>query len=181
MNLLPLNDPRWKDLCHRNWSEGQPSISVPDAPFVPDILSQLVKQPERTDIFDDLWPWLCSEGTAWSAAYATVPYAVYLASSVSLADRFKYLYFTGLVAMCSCPDSGSSFEIEPYLTSDYEAALNLALPMVAEIITHKQDLTETCYILSTISALKGHIKLANVLGNIAYNGGECENIQDGPF
>jgi hypothetical protein len=174
MNLLPLDDPRWRDLCHRNWSNGKPSAWAPDAPFVPDILAKLVEHPERTELFSDLWPWLCSEGTAWAASYAAVPYAVDFARRVSPANRFEYLLFVGLVAQCSCSESGLSFEINPYLVADYEEALKLAVPLLAETLPLKHDQTETRYILSSIAALKGHSKLADVLGNIACICGQCE-------
>ena len=174
MNLLPLDDPRWKELCHRNWSDGKPSDWAPDAPFVPDVLKQLAETPEQTKLWGDLWPWLCSEGTAWAASYAAVPYAIDFARRVAPADRFEYLFFAGLVAHCSCPDSRSSFEIKPYLKLDYEEALRLALPLLAETLTLKHDQTETRYILSTIAALKGHPKLADVLENLGCICAECE-------
>lgn len=118
MNLLPLDDPRWNDLSHRDWSARQTSAWVPNI---------LAEHPERTDLFNDLWPSLCSEGTAWAVSYAAVPYAVEFARRVSPVDRFEYLFFVGLVAMCTCPESGDGFEIKPYLASDYEQALKLAL------------------------------------------------------
>lgn len=141
---------------------------------MPDVLAKLVEHPEETKVFHDLWPWLCSEGTAWAAAYAVVPYAVEFARRVPLATRFEYLYFVGLVAICSSPGDGEAFEIQPYLISDYEEALKQALPLIAETLTVDHDQTETRYILSTIAALKGHVKLADVLDHLDCVSGECE-------
>src|SRR5262245_27033477 len=44
VDKLPLDDPRWKELNHRNWSHGKRSDRTPDAPFVPDELSELTSQ-----------------------------------------------------------------------------------------------------------------------------------------
>lgn len=174
MNLLPLNDPRWKELCHRNWSNGQPSAWAPDAPFVPNILAELVEHPAGTQLFSELWPWLCSEGTAWAASYATVPYAVDFARRVSPVQRLEYLLFVGLVAQCSCPQSGPSYEIKDYVAADYKEALQLAIPLLADTLPLAHDQTETRYILSAIAALKGHPKLADVLEHIDCIHGQCE-------
>ena len=174
MDLLPLNDPRWNDLCHRDSPDGQPSDWAPGAQFVPGALEPLAQDPEQTRLWRDLWPCLCSEGTAWAASYAAVPYAIDFARRVAPANRFEYLLFVGLVAHCSCPDSGPSFQIKPYLKRDYEDALRLAIPLLAETLTLKHDQTETRYILSTIAALKGHPKLADVLENIDCICAECE-------
>lgn len=60
---------------HRNRSKGQ------GGPFVPDELRHLLAHPADGKRFDDLWPYLCSEGTAWPAAYAAAPYFVTIARS----------------------------------------------------------------------------------------------------
>lgn len=181
MKLLPLDDPRWKTLCHRNWSDGRPSASVPDAPFVPDVLALLVEQPERTDLFSDLSEWLCSEGTAWAASYAVVPYAVDFSRRLKPEKRFEYLYFVGLVVQCSCPDMGSAFEVKSFLTSDYQKALELALPLAAESLLDHHDQTETRCLLSTLAALKGHPQIAEVLDNAGCICGECPNCGESVY
>lgn len=174
MTLLPLDDPRWKDLDHRGWTGGRPYELDPNSPFAPAELAALMKTPNDLKRFQDLWPYLCSEGTAWAASYAAVPYAVEFARRVPPAERFEYLFFVGLVAHCSCPESGSSFEIKPYLAAEYETALRLALPLLGETLALNHDQTETRYILSTIAALKGHSKLAEVLENIDCICTECK-------
>lgn len=170
MNLLPLDDERWKNLAHRNWSHGKPSDWAPHAPFAPDVLAKLVASPESSELFSDLWPWLCSEGTAWPAAHAVVPYAVMLASRVPPEKRFEYLFFVGLVAHCTASESSG---IEPFLKRDYDEALRLALSLVADTLSVKHNQTETRYLLSTIAALKGHYRLADVLENLDCVHGEC--------
>jgi hypothetical protein len=162
MELLPLDDPRWVHLNHRNWSDGKPSPGVPDAPFVPDQLARLLENPS------DLKCWLCSEGTAWPAAFAAVPYAVELARCLPPNERTEYLFFVGLVVMCSWPETG-----ERFLAKSYKQALTEALPLLTETLNCSHDVIATRYLLAAVAALKGHTKLANVLNNLECICEEC--------
>ena len=69
-SMLPLDDPRWLELGHRSWSPGQCPGDDPGAPFVPQELSGLLAEPTDFGRLNDLWPYLCSEDTAWPAAVA---------------------------------------------------------------------------------------------------------------
>jgi hypothetical protein len=71
--MLSLDDPRWLDLNHRGWAQGTRYGLDPNAPFVPDELARLLQDPSDLKRFRSLWPYLCSEGTAWAAAYAALP------------------------------------------------------------------------------------------------------------
>jgi hypothetical protein len=180
--MLPLDDPRWRELDHRNWSHGKPSARVPDAPFVPDELAKLLNNPADLERFNDLWPWLCSEGTSWPAAYAAVPYAVDLARRLPPDKRFEYLYFVGLVAICSGPEQAESHSagsliatgwIKPYLIAGYRQALAAALPLLGETLAVHHGTDETRYLLAAAAALKGHCKLGEVLNHMDCICGEC--------
>jgi hypothetical protein len=173
MDLLPLDDPRWRDLNHRNWSNGKPSDWAPDAPFVPDELAKLSKNPADLDLFRDFWPWLCSEGTTWAAAYAAVPYMVEFAKRLPPDQRSEYLIVIGLIVTDSCPDQGESFEIKAYLRESYQRALEEAMPLVAETLGFPHNVGDTRYLLASVAALKGHRKLASVLQDMDCICGEC--------
>ncbi len=123
MDLLPFDDPRWKELNHRNWSGGKRCEWTPDAPFVPLELSELVKEPGDIERFRNLWPWLCSEGTTYAAAYAVVPYMAAFAERLPPEQRFEYLSVIGLVDANSCPENGVAFEIKGYLEEGYRRGL----------------------------------------------------------
>jgi hypothetical protein len=164
--MLPLDDPRWNDLNHRGWTGGQRYYMDSDAPYVPEELTKLIENPSDIERFQSLWPYLCSEGTTWAAAYAAVPYLVEIAKRLSPQQRWEHLYVVGLVVMCSCPDRGESFAIKPYLADSYRQALAEALPLLAETLVHRHDLTETRYLLAAIAALKGHPKLGAVLNDL---------------
>ena len=88
------------ELGHRNWSPGQRPGDDPDAPFVPQELSGLLAEPTDFGRLTDLWPYLCSEDTAWPAAYAAVPYLVELARRLRPAERGDYLYVVGFIVIC---------------------------------------------------------------------------------
>ncbi|MGC5561576.1 hypothetical protein ACPYPG_01870 [Streptomyces sp. FR-108] len=164
--MISLDDPRWPDLDHRGWSKGR---GAPDAPFVPDELRQLAADPTNGERFSDLWPYLCSEGTAWPAAYAAVPHLVTLARGLPAArsERDDYLYVVGLVAICS----GELGEVPDDLPADiadaYRQALPEALALLAEtLVTAEHDQTATRYLLAAMAALKGHPEYAEILNEL---------------
>jgi hypothetical protein len=172
--MLSLDDPRWKELDHRGWSSGVRSSLDPDAPFVPDELAKLLDAPTDLERFGALWPYLCSEGTAWDAAYAAVPYAVELARRLPPAQRFEYLYFAGLVVIRSGGvGQGSLSWVKPYLLKDYQRAVADALPLLAETLVCPQDPTETRYLLAAAAALKGNHELGEVLNDLQSSCGQC--------
>jgi len=165
--MLPLNDLRWSELCTRNG----------DAAWVPRRIATLLERPDDLPAFQDLWPWLCSEGTAWSAAYAAVPYVVELAKRLPPDLRFEHIYFVGLVVMCSGSDALPSTEeeiaIKPYLLDSYRSALREIMPLLAETLICEHHLSDTRLILAAAAALKGHPKLGDVLNRLDCISGEC--------
>jgi hypothetical protein len=173
MDLLPLDDPRWRDLDHRNWANGRRSEWAPDAPFVPDELAKLVENPADIERFRKLWPWLCSENATYAAAYAAVPYMVMLAKRLPPEQRFEYLCVIGLVVADATPEQEGHLGLKDYLLEGYERALGEALPLIAETLTGPHNVTETRYLLAAVAALKGHKKLARVLQDMDAVNGEC--------
>lgn len=161
--MLLLDDPRWTELDHRGWSGGERSRQDAGAPYVADELRALTLTPSDLARFRSLWPYLCSEGTAWSAAYAAVPHLVNIAASLSPSARFEYIYVVGLVRICEAFASGPSFELKPYLADSYHAALERALSLIAESLVSPHDLAETRYLLAATAALKGHRQLGDIL------------------
>jgi hypothetical protein len=164
--MISLDDSRWPALDHRNWSGGH---GGPDAPFVPDELRRLTADPSDGERFGDLWPYLCSEGTAWPAAYAAVPHLVALARVLPPArtERDDYLYVVGLVAMCS----GERGEVPADLPADIADAYHQALPEALALLTQTlaagtHDQSTTGYLLAATAALKGHPEYADILNDL---------------
>ncbi len=181
MDLLPLDDPRWRELDHRNWRGGRRSEWSPDAPFVPDELAELANNPADRKRFTDLWPWLSSEGTTYAAAYAAVPYMVAFAERLPPEQRFEYLCVIGIVESNSCPEGGESFAIKEYLQAGYHRALSKALALIGETLGVGLDASDTRYLLATVAALKGHRKLAKVLQDMDCICGECPKCGETVF
>jgi hypothetical protein len=172
LSMLSLDDSRWKNLDHRGWSEGSRSKVDPDAPIVWEELTLLLNDPSDIRRFRLLWPYLCSEGTTWAAAYAAVPYVIELAARLPPEQRLEHVYFVGLVAMCSCPSSGESFAIKPYLVDSYWQALAQAMPLLVETLLCHHNATDTRYLLAAAAALKGQSRLGRVLNDLD---AICEN------
>src|SRR3954452_17081019 len=78
--VLPLDDPRWYELAHRNWVNGSPA-GEPDAPFVAEVLAGVYEAPDDAESLARVSPYLCSEGTTYAAAYAAIPHLVRLAAN----------------------------------------------------------------------------------------------------
>jgi hypothetical protein len=136
------------------------------AGFIPKRLEHLLQQPDDLAAFQDLWPELCSEGTAWSAAYAAAPYIIEIAQKLSPAQRFEHVFFVGCIARCECPDSGESFRLQPYLAESYHHALREGLVLVGATLACAQDADDTRHLLASISALKGHRELAEAIEHL---------------
>ncbi|HEX8200059.1 MAG TPA: hypothetical protein VF590_06200 [Isosphaeraceae bacterium] len=136
-------------------------------------MAKLWENPADVERFNNLWPWLCSEGTTWAAAYAAVPYIVELARRLTPEKRFDYLCFVGLTVICSCPGQGESFEIKPFLEEGYRRAIADALPLLAESLVYQHDATETRYLLAAVAALKGHPQLGGILEHLDSISGQC--------
>ena len=148
MGQLSLDDSRWSQLEYR---EGRGT-------WIAHRLGRLVANPGDLRDFNDLWPYLCSEGTAWSASYAAAPYVVEIATALPPAQRLDHLYFLGLVEMCSEP-GGCPHD----LRDAYRQALADAHSLLAQTLVCAHDLADTRYLLAAAAALKGHLSLANLL------------------
>jgi hypothetical protein len=159
--MLALDDDRWKELDHRGWSNGSRASLDPGAPFVPDELRVLLADPHDVARFRTLWPYLCSEGTTWPAAYAAAPYLVEIAARLSPPERYEYVVVVGLIATYAAPEA-----IAPYLIDSYRNALTKALALLADMIAATHDLTDTRYLLSAAAALKGHPRLGEILDQL---------------
>lgn len=164
--MLPLADPRWLDLDHRGWSAGRRSELDRETPFVPDELHHLLANPGDQQRFTSLWPYLCSEGTAWPAAYAAVPYLVEVARQLPPAERTDHVYVIGLIVMCSGPYGTTPAELPDDIATAYLHALPQALTLLTETLSTPHDLVMTQYLLAAAAALKGHVTLAHVLDEL---------------
>ena len=147
-----------------------------EASFVAVELKLLFDNPNDEDRFDNLWPYLCSEGTTHSAAYASAPFLLELARLATGHARFKYLYVLSLFRMCE-PTAPSQRACSPAYRESYQLALREALPLVAELST--QDFGyENFYVLSALAALKEMPRLASCIESISLEEFKCPECQE---
>jgi hypothetical protein len=156
--VLPLDDPRWRELSHRNWRDGS-LAGDPDAPFVPDVLARLYEAPHDTDLFSGMWPYLCSEGTTYAAAYAAIPHIVRIAATLDRESRADYLIFVGLAVIYATPESADAYAIKEYLRDSFSQAKREALPLILETLEVAEDGATVRYLLAGAAALSGHPRL----------------------
>lgn len=149
---LPLDDPYWQDLDHRGGR---------DTPDVPTELAALVTDPDQEERFRDLWPYLCSEGSTWPAAYAATPYLVDLASSLPPERRVEHIAALGLIAA-----HGAPADAPDRLADAYIAGLSRAVPLAAETLAQPVATSDLVWLLAAVAALHGHAALAQVLPDL---------------
>jgi hypothetical protein len=171
--MLPLDDPRWLNLGHRNWSPGD-APGAGDVPFVPDELRLLLADPRDHERFGDLWPHLCSEDTPWPAAYAAVPYIVAIARDLPPAERDHYLIIVGFIAACSGPYGHVLREVPDDIAADYRRSLPEALALLTEQLATPQSLADIRRIFAAAAALQGHGEFSEFLFDLDLHA-ECES------
>jgi len=149
MERLSLTDSRWSELAHRGGT----------AEDIPVKLKHLLAHPDDVAAFSDMWPYLCSEGTAWPAAFAVVPYVVEIAAKLPRGQRTEHLAFIGLVRIGTDEQTG----IRGDLRESYEAILPKALSMALDELSLEQTPADTRYLLATAAALKGYPKIGDAI------------------
>ena len=103
-----------------------------DATFVAEELKLLFDNPRDEARFDSLWPYLCSEGTTHSSAFASAPFLLELARLADGHAQFKYLYVLALFKMCEPDDSNHPRACPSDYREKYESSLRLSLIHISE-------------------------------------------------
>jgi hypothetical protein len=150
--MLALDDPRWQTLASRSGLDRRP-LSVPAA------LKHIREHPEPDDIFDHLWPDLCSEDTPYPAAYAAAPYLVEIAGQRSPLRALDYVLFLGYLESLT-----QRSEVDPQDRADYAAAIEAAAA-IARSIAELHDVApkEFALLLGSLAAFEGRYRLSELL------------------
>jgi hypothetical protein len=146
--MLPLNSPRWQELKIRSGA----------ASTVPTEIGHLLEHPDDAERLADLSSELCSEDTAWSAAYAAAPYLLEIARKQSLEARGYALVSIGFVVLCS-----ADTVVPDDLMPAYQAAISGTLPLLLETMHLPAPLEDLRYQFLAVAALKGHLALAELM------------------
>jgi hypothetical protein len=151
MLLVPLDSPRWFDLHCRSGSAGNVGETL-------SALSQSFQRP----VFGDLAAELCSEGTAWSAAFAAAPYVLELARRTTGQDRVECLLFLGLVRISEVEDQ-PAFACPSDLRASYRKSVADTVPLLLLELGQPQEPTTLRYLLSALAAAKDDPCVATIL------------------
>ncbi|HEU5059098.1 MAG TPA: hypothetical protein VFU21_21340, partial [Kofleriaceae bacterium] len=84
--MLGLDDPRWRQLDH----------AYGPADNIPGLLRALERGEQ--ELWDELVPALCHQGTVYTATYAAIPHIVRIGTHEPLDDQLGFWSFVGAVA-----------------------------------------------------------------------------------
>jgi hypothetical protein len=150
VNPLPLDSPRWDELSTRMGREGRQ---------VRKTLQALSASPSQVELFREMWPELCSEGTTYEAAYAAAPYLVAAAERVSRPDGLEFLIVLGLIAT-------DATYVPEDLAPAYVRALTQALALSLDRLMDCPTDQTLRYLLSAAAAFRGRTDLGATLADL---------------
>jgi len=133
---------------------------------VPDVLARLYEAPQDTGLFSGMWPYLCSEGTTYAAAYAAIPHIVRIAATLDRESRADYLIFVGFAVIYATPEAGDAYAIKEYLRDGFIQAKREALPLILETLEVAEDGAIVRSLLAGAAALSGHPRLGAAVGSL---------------
>lgn len=150
-DALPLEDARWNTLAHRA------GVGPVEEMNIAAELQSLLHDPLNIERAQELWPYLASEGSTWTAAYAALPYLVQILTLQPAELRAELLSAIGIV-LTGADESAVPKDLLP----GYRAALDAVyLPLGEALCT--LSAADLPWVLATISALRGNRELAEVL------------------
>jgi len=148
--LLPLSDPKWKELTG--------GYKIPyDASVA---LSRLER---GEDVWNELWQELHHQGDVGEASYAAVPHIVRIAAKLSRRDWNLY----GLLSTIEIErHRKSNPPLPPWLTESYRLAWRTLLDIALEdlrVLTERETVQS---ILGVLALAKGDLKLGAMISFI---------------
>jgi hypothetical protein len=145
--LIPLDDPRWKEL--EGGYKVRYDASIP--------LSRLERGEE---VWDELWQELHHQGDVGEASYAAVPQLVRIAKDLPSRDWNFY----SLVSVIEIErHRRSNPPLPKWLIEDYELAWYELLQLAIEDLRRADDKLTFRSILGAMALSKGHIELGALL------------------
>ncbi|MGV1825523.1 hypothetical protein [Agrobacterium vitis] len=170
--MLPLNDPRWKELRH----------AYGDATDLPQLLQALDSSTEtmtdKTELWFSLWSRLCHQGDVYTASYVAVPHIIRIAGQAK--GPINSSFFQLPTAIEIARKTGLAPEIPKVYAEDYHHAISQLVEIV--YLHLKEDWDQETLLAATAAqaVAKGHVAVANALLNLTddliaeINSGEFE-------
>jgi hypothetical protein len=157
--MLPLDDPRWKDLRH----------AYGDAADIPGVLRTLAsstgpKANYQDEPWSSLWSSLCHQGDVYSASYVAVPHIVQIASEARGPIDFSFFQFPAEIEVAR--KTGRGPDIPQAFADDYHRAIARLMGIIS---LHQNEPWDRSMLLSVSAAqavVKGHIDVAEALLNL---------------
>ena len=150
--MIGLDNPEWQRL----------EDAYGSAEGIPNLLQQLFADLTDKKAWNNLWSSLCHQNTIYSASVAVAPHLVSMATNLALNDRLGPLILVGSIAACIGQPPN-------YVRADSEFSqcCSKALHLLLELVEHG-NLTDRNlrYSLSSVAALLGDSKLANVIASL---------------
>lgn len=151
--MLPLDDPRWKDLRH----------AYGDAADIPDLLRALAsstgpKAGYEAEPWFSLWSSLCHQEDVYTASYAAVPHVVQIASEAKGPIDFSFFLLPASIEISR--KAGRGPNIPDAYADDYHRAIGR---LVDNASLHRNGAWDQSMLMSVAAALavaKGHIDVA---------------------
>jgi cell wall assembly regulator SMI1 len=157
MASLPLDDARWVQL----WTNNGPARNLPE------LITYLLEHPDNVEAFTALNEAICADGATLSGGFAAMPYLVEMARKLPASQRATVLNSIGWIVVAADPSSEDAhFRLEPYLAESYHQSIQDSLALLTETLLAEQSDADMLSLLFAAAALKGHVGLAGVLGNL---------------
>ncbi|MCT7665478.1 hypothetical protein [Shinella kummerowiae] len=158
--MLPLDDPRWKDLQH---AYGEAA----DIPALLHLLAQSSgpKADYQEEPWFGLWSRLCHQGDVYTASYAAVPHIVRIAADAKGPIDTSFFLLPTSIEIARKTGRG------PRVPHAYDEAYHRAVGLLPEnAFLHRHQAWDRSMLLSIAAAqavAKGHVDLAESLLDMA--------------
>jgi hypothetical protein len=158
--MLPLDDPRWKDLQH----------AYGEATDIPALLRLLAQSSGpnahyREEPWFSLWSRLCHQDDVFTASYAAVPHIVRIAADATGPIDASFFLLPTSVEIAR--KTGRGPHVPQAYAEDYHHAIGLLLD---NAFLHRHEAWDRSMLLSVAAAqaiAKGHVDLAESLLDMA--------------
>ena len=147
--MLGLDDPRWNALDHAYGPAGD----------VPDLL-RAVERGEQ-ELWDELVPCLCHQGTVYTASYAALPHIVTIARTRDPQDGYDPLLLAGSIELARLERRGPP--IPEDLAEPYHAAVAEAKALAGKALERASDDDSRLAFAGSLAALSGDAESARAI------------------
>jgi hypothetical protein len=149
--MLPLSDPKWRDL----------KANFTDGAHVASLLGMADRGERLRDWYDDLFQELCHQYTVSEVAVAAAPHLVRMAAAQP--DVRKQL----LVLLGACyafSQSATRQSLPEQILEDWRSSATAGMPLIAGLLAESQESeSDLRYLLCALAAVQGYPEQASAI------------------